>query len=260
MAQPLGYEDDLATRVVRAGAATAVTTGAAVRRGLAPREALGARLPFPARMALLAMAVPLLATGVVAMVRSGLGAGPGDVFLAALSARLDVAHGTAGMLFAVVLAAVATALRRRPGPGTLFLVLAVGPTVNLIWGLTPTPTAPLLQWPQFVFGLLLVAVGIGAAIQAAFGPGNIELITDGLVARGLGTHSRVRIGIEVTLGVTGLVLGGVAGAGVGTIVVALLIGPLVMLASSAWASGLVRWASPTAAPPLIPRLARASRL
>jgi uncharacterized membrane protein YczE len=210
------------------------------------------------RAVILASAVLMLATGVVAMLRSGLGAGPADVFLAALSTQFGIAHGTAGVFFAIVLTFVAVALRRRPGPGTLVLALGVGPLVNVLWDVSPTPDAMMLQWGQFTLGLLLVGFGIGAAIQAAWGPGNLELITDGVVGRGLGTHSRVRIIIEISLGTVGFILGGLAGPG--TIVVALTIGPLVMLASSLWGSLLLRWAAPTALPPLIPRLARTSRL
>lgn len=258
LAEPLGREDELAVRVMRAGAQSMSSTSAAVRRGLAPHEALGPRLPRPMRAVMLASAVLMLAIGVVAMLRSGLGAGPADVFLAALSTHLGIAHGTAGVMFAIALTFVAVALRRRPGPGTLVLALGVGPMVNLLWNLSPTPEAMMLQWGQFSLGLLLVGLGIGSAIQAAWGPGNLELITDGLVGRGLGTHSRIRIIIEITLGSVGFILGGIAGPG--TIVVAVTIGPLVMLASSLWGSLLVRWAAPTALPPLIPRLARASRL
>lgn len=258
LAQPLGREDELTARVIRAGTNSVTATSAAVRRGLAPHEALGRRLPNSARVALLGSAVLMLATGVVAMLRSGLGAGPADVFLAALSSHLGVAHGTAGVIFAIALSVAAVAVRRRPGPGTLVLALCVGPMVNLLWNVVPAPEAYPLQWSQFGLGLGLVAIGIGAAIQAAWGPGNLELITDGLAARGLGTHSRIRIAIEVTLGLSGLILGGIAGPG--TLVVALTIGPLVMLASSSWGYLLLRWAAPTVEPPLIPHLARTSRL
>jgi uncharacterized membrane protein YczE len=258
LAQPLGREDELAMRIMRAGVQSMSSTSAAVRRGLAPHEALGPRLPRLMRAVMLLSAVLMLATGVVAMLRSGLGAGPADVFLAALSTHIGIAHGTAGVLFAIALTFVAVALRRRPGPGTLVLALGVGPMVNVLWNMSPTPEAMILQWGQFGLGLVLVGLGIGAAIQAAWGPGNLELITDGLAARGFGTHSRIRIVIEVAIGSLGFILGGIAGPG--TIVVALTIGPLVMLASSLWGLILLRWAAPTARPPLIPRLARTSRL
>jgi uncharacterized membrane protein YczE len=72
-------------------------------------------------------------------------------------------------------------------------------------------------------GVLLNGVATGAYIGAGLGPGPRDGLMTGLAARG---HSIrvVRTGIEVTVLVTGWLLGGTVG--VGTVAYALGIGPL----------------------------------
>jgi uncharacterized membrane protein YczE len=74
-----------------------------------------------------------------------------------------------------------------------------------------------------VCGVFLNGVATGAYIGAGFGPGPRDGLMTGLAARG---HSIrvVRTGLEVTVLVTGWLLGGTVG--IGTLVYALSIGPL----------------------------------
>ena len=77
-------------------------------------------------------------------------------------------------------------------------------------------------------GVALVAVGSGFYLTAALGPGPRDGLMTGLHRR-TGISLRVaRVGIELTVLVTGFILGGTVGAG--TVIFALTIGPGVQLA------------------------------
>ena len=77
-------------------------------------------------------------------------------------------------------------------------------------------------------GVALVAIGSGFYLTAALGPGPRDGLMTGLHRR-TGISLRVaRVGIELTVLVTGFILGGTVGAG--TVIFALAIGPGVQLA------------------------------
>ena len=146
-----------------------------------------------------------------------------------LSAELLARHtGLSIGIVSVVAGAVVLLLwipiRERPGLGTVSNVVLVGLAIDgTIW-LTPAPQALALRIPLLAAGVVLNGVATGLYISARFGPGPRDGLMTGL-HRVTGRSVRlVRTGIEATVLVSGLLLGGTAG--VGTVVYALAIGPL----------------------------------
>lgn len=229
-----------------------------LRRGLAPCEALGGRLPLRWRAGVFAGGVLLVAVGVVLLMHAGLGAGPGDVLVGGVSARTGWSHGSSGVLVGAVLAVVATSLGARPKAGTVVLALSVGPLVNMLWDVAPSPTHPFAQWVQLAAGVVAMCVGVAAVLHAAFGPGNLELISGAFAERASRPLPLVRSMLELSLTGVGAAAGGMVGPG--TLVVAFTIGPGVMLALTLSGRWLVRFAAPTSAAPHRPVLWRMSRL
>ena len=157
------------------------------------------------------------------LVLADLGLDPWDVFHQGLSRTFGLAIGTWAIIVGVVVLLLWIPLRQRPGIGTLSNVVLVGLTMNVVLGHVHAPHAMAARIGCLVCGVFLNGVATGAYIGAGFGPGPRDGLMTGLAARG---HSIrvVRTGLEVTVLVTGWLLGGTVG--IGTLVYALSIGPL----------------------------------
>src|SRR6478672_10436308 len=162
------------------------------------------------------------------MVRAVLGLDPWDVFHQGLTALVNrwvpLSYGTVITIVSVVVLLLWIPLRQRPGIGTIANAAIVGFATD----------ATLRLLPEFgnltvrVVVLALAVVGNALAgalyIGAGLGPGPRDGLMTGLVARGVGSVRLVRTTIELTVLGIGWVLGGVVG--VGTVIYALAVGPL----------------------------------
>jgi len=157
------------------------------------------------------------------LVLAGLGLDPWDVFHQGLSRTFGLAIGTWAILVGIAVLLLWIPLHQRPGVGTVSNVVLVGLTMNVVLGHVHAPHALGVRIACLVCGVFLNGVATGAYIGAGFGPGPRDGLMTGFAARG---HSIrvVRTGLEVTVLVTGWLLGGTVG--VGTVVYALAIGPL----------------------------------
>ena len=157
------------------------------------------------------------------LVLAGLGLDPWDVFHQGLSKTFGLAIGTWAILVGVAVLLLWIPLRQRPGIGTLSNVVLVGATMDVVLGHVHAPHAMAARVACLVCGVFLNGVATGAYIGAGLGPGPRDGLMTGLAARG---HSIrvVRTGLEVTVLVTGWLLGGTVG--VGTVLYAVSIGPL----------------------------------
>ena len=157
------------------------------------------------------------------LVLAGLGLDPWDVFHQGLSRTFGLAIGTWAILVGVAVLLLWIPLRQLPGIGTVSNVVLVGATMDVVLGHVHAPHAMAARIACLVVGVFLNGVATGAYIGAGLGPGPRDGLMTGLAARG---HSIrvVRTALEVTVLVTGWVLGGTVG--VGTVLYALSIGPL----------------------------------
>jgi uncharacterized membrane protein YczE len=158
------------------------------------------------------------------MVRARLGLGPWDVFHQGLADRAHVQIGWVVIAVGLVALLRWIPLRERPGVGTVVIAVAVGLVMNLGLDLLPSPEAVLSRAVFLGVGILLNGVSTGLYIGAGLGPGPRDGLMTGLAKRG---HSIrvVRTGMELAVLAVGFALGGTVG--VGTVLYALGIGPLV---------------------------------
>jgi uncharacterized membrane protein YczE len=159
------------------------------------------------------------------LVRAGIGVPPWDVFAQGITRQTGIPFGLVVNIVGALVLLLWIPLRQKPGVGTVFNVLLIGPSAELGLWLVPQQTVPWQQGVVFAGGLALLAVATGMYIGARLGPGPRDGLMTGLHARTGLPIWVARTGIEVTVLVVGFVLGGQLG--LGTLAFALLIGPMV---------------------------------
>jgi uncharacterized membrane protein YczE len=178
------------------------------------------------------------------MVRAGLGLDPWDVFHQGLALHTGMTIGIASAVVGVAVLLAWIPLRNRPGIGTIANVIVIAITVDVGMWLLPAPTSLPVRIAMMVSAVVLNAFSTVLYIGAALGPGPRDGLMTGLVVRTGLSVRLVRTSIEATVLAVGWLLGGTVG--VGTVLYAFGIGPLVqlilritpqrLLAVSGWAS------------------------
>lgn len=161
------------------------------------------------------------------LVQAHLGLNPWDVFSQGLSRHTGLSLGAIIVISSVVLLLAFLPLRQRVGVGTVANSLIVGPVLDLGLARIPAPDALVWRAVFLVASILGVAVATGLYVGAGWGPGPRDGLMTGIAARGVPV-AVARAGIELTVLAVGWALGG--SVGVGTVVFAVTIGPLVQRA------------------------------
>jgi uncharacterized membrane protein YczE len=165
------------------------------------------------------------------------------VFHQGLSLKTGMTIGIASAVVGVAVLLAWIPLRNRPGVGTIANVVVIAVTVDTGLAILPTPTSLPIRVAMMVGAVVLNAISTVLYIGAGLGPGPRDGLMTGLVKRTGLSVRLVRTSIEATVLAVGWLLGGTVG--VGTLVYALGIGPLVqffvritpkkVLARSGWA-------------------------
>ncbi|OHT89408.1 hypothetical protein BKG68_04640 [Mycobacteroides saopaulense] len=182
---------------------------------------------WSARGTALLVGLYLYGASMALMVRAGLGLDPWDVFHQGLSMRTGMSIGLASAVTGVVVLLAWIPLRNKPGVGTIanIVVIAVAVDSTLAW--LPAPSAMAVRVAFLVSGVVLNAIATVLYVGAGLGPGPRDGLTTGLVHRTGRSVRLIRTTIEVLVVATGWLLGG--NVGVGTVLYALGIGPLIQV-------------------------------
>ncbi len=162
------------------------------------------------------------------MVRGALGLAPWDVLHSGVTRYLPITLGQAVIVLSFVVMLAWIPLREVPGLGTILNALLVGSAADLTLWLLDQPDVdapPGSRSPSAAS--LLCGLASALYIGAQFGRGPRDGLMTGLSRRTGLSLRLVRTGLEVSVVVLGLLLGGVAGFG--TVLYALAIGPLTQL-------------------------------
>jgi uncharacterized membrane protein YczE len=185
---------------------------------------------LPRRLRRLLTGLVAMGAGIGLMADADLGLGPWDVLHQGLSHHTGLSLGTLNIAVGAVVLLLWVPLRQRPGLGTVLNVLIIGVVVDGTLALLPEPDHLAVRTAAMLAGVVLMGVGSGLYIGAGLGPGPRDGLMTGVAARGHSVRS-VRTALEVTVLIMGWALGGTVG--VGTVVLAVAIGPLVQ-ASLEW--------------------------
>jgi uncharacterized membrane protein YczE len=161
------------------------------------------------------------------LIRGGLGLDPWDVFHFGVADRLPVSFGTVVILTGLGVLLLWVPLRQAPGLGTVANAVVIGLATDAALAVLDAPEAMAGRVGLMLGGVLLNGLATALYIGSQLGPGPRDGLMTGLVRRSGWSIRAVRTTIEVTVVAVGWALGGVVG--VGTVLYALAIGPLVQL-------------------------------
>jgi uncharacterized membrane protein YczE len=200
-------------------AAAALDQPTARRRGSAPLRRAGQ----------LALGLGLFAVSMAMLVHAGLGAMPWDVLTLGIRRHTGASFGVITLATSLVVLICWWPLRQRPGIGTLANVAVIGVLVDPVLAVLQLLPPLALGWrvAMLLSGIALNAVATAAYIGARLGPGPRDGLMTGLVARTGWSVRLVKTTIEVGVVAVGWLLGGTVG--VGTLVFAIGVGPLIHL-------------------------------
>lgn len=161
------------------------------------------------------------------MVRAGLGLDPWDVFHQGVAGHVPISFGAVTALTGIAVLLAWIPLRQRPGLGTVSNVVVIAVSVDV--GLWLLPAVEMIPARVGAMGAAVVLNAFATVLYlgAGMGPGPRDGLMTGLVHRTGVSVWVVRTSIEVTVLAIGWVLGG--SVGIGTLVYAFGIGPLIQL-------------------------------
>lgn len=167
----------------------------------------------------------VFATGIVFILKSNLGMGPWSVFHVGVTNHVPLTLGRVSQIVGFIIIVGSLFLDIYPGVGTILNMVLIGFFIDLVNLYVPYMNVLPLQILLLASGIILMGLGSGLYINSNLGAGP----RDGLM---LGLHKKteksirlIRNSMEVTVLVTGFLLGGPVG--VGTVAFALTIGPVV---------------------------------
>lgn len=181
---------------------------------------------FPRDLTIAMVGFVIYGLAIALIIQADLGTGPWAVLSVALADLTGTTPGTMIILTGLLVLLGAVLLKERIGWGTVGNILFIGPWTDLFLLLIPSLKGNLwLQIPALVLAVILsgVATAVYISVDAGAGPRDSLMLAVSRVTGKSVQFSRAVIEILVVIG--GWLLNGPVG--VGTLVFALFIGPLV---------------------------------
>ena len=169
----------------------------------------------------------LFGIGIAFMAEADMGLGPWEVFHQGIARQLGVQLGTVSIVLGIPILLAWYPLGERPGVGTVLNIVLIGTATNVAMGFLPTVTGQPQQLLVMLLGVVTIAAGSGLYLASDLGPGPRDGLMTGLHFRFGWSIRRARTAVELTVLVLGFLAGGTIG--LGTVVFALGIGPLVQV-------------------------------
>jgi uncharacterized membrane protein YczE len=214
----------------------------------APRRAVSARV------ALVLVGSLISSFGYLMTAEAEVGNGPMFVVQDALHQRSGMPLGLTAVVAGLALAALAAALGSRFEVGVVAIPLLTGVTVALLEPIAPHADGVVWRWVSFGTGTAVMMLGAVVMLGGGFGASALDSAMFAVARVARTSPARARMGLEVAMALVGVVAGG--RAGVGTVAMALTVGPLfafwvAVLEPSRWSRdrqtrrSLTPWRGPT---------------
>jgi len=160
-------------------------------------------------------------------IRASLGADPWDVFHIGVANHMALSVGAVLIVTGALVLLLWIPIRQMPGLGTVSNVIVLGLAADATLAVLPPLESLVARSALLVGAIVLNAIATGMYIGAGFGPGPRDGLMTGLHARTGWSLRGIRTAIELSVLLIGWLLGGKFG--VGTVIYALSIGPLIQL-------------------------------
>lgn len=181
------------------------------------------------RWAKLLAGLAFIGIGVAFTKQANLGLGPWDVLNDGLARLTGIQFGTASVIVGALVLLFWIPIRERPGVGTVANVVLVGAFADMALAVVRSASGVLLQSVWLIAGLLLIGLGSVLYLGSRLGAGSRDGLMLGLSRKTGWSLHLTRTALEVAVLVAGWLLGGAVG--VGTVLVALTIGPVIQFMS-----------------------------
>lgn len=181
------------------------------------------------RLTQLFIGLILYALGIYFTLQANLGVAPWDAFHQGLAQKFGITFGQASIVVGVVIVIFNMFFKENIGIGTIANTVIIGLIIDLFYkiDLVPEMTHFLSGLFIIILGMVIIALATYFYIGAAYGAGprdGLMIIMVKVTQKPVGL---VRLSLESTVLLAGILLGGKIG--VGTIIIALGIGPIVQL-------------------------------
>src|SRR6478609_912916 len=182
---------------------------------------------LPRRLTQLTVGLVLYGVTLAMLIRGTLGNASWDVLHQGMAEHLPISIGTAVIGMSLVVLLFWIPLKEKPGLGTIANSFVVGLVADATLRVLAEPD---VMWERVLLmlgGVVLNALATALYIGSQLGPGPRDGLMTGLHRRTGVSIRLVRTGMEVVVVAIGWLLGGVVG--IGTVLYAVAIGPLVQL-------------------------------
>lgn len=182
------------------------------------------------RLLFFIVGIMTLSIGIVFTMRAGsIGVGSWDVLHVGLAKTFGLTVGNWSIIIGIAILIIDGVFSKRlPRMGTIIDMLLTGIFIDLFNILIPEVTTNSIQIISYLLGILMLSFGIGMYIIANLGVGPRDTLMMLIVNRSNWSVAKTRTVIEVSVAIVGFALGGPVG--IGTIIMAFFLGPLVQKA------------------------------
>ncbi|NLY55905.1 MAG: membrane protein [Firmicutes bacterium] len=182
--------------------------------------------------AVLFLGLFLYAVGILLTIHAGLGVAPWDAFHLGIVKHSSLTLGQTSQLVGLFIIILCALLGETPGWGTLANMYFIGFFIDIIerFGLIGSPGSFLARALMLILGICLMGWATYFYLSAGLGSGPRDGLMLALSRRLKMKVAIPRTTIEVTVLVIGYLLGGPLG--IGTLLIAFLVGPSIQLAYS----------------------------
>ena len=173
----------------------------------------------------LVLGLILFGLGETLLITANAGVSPWTVLAQGLSVKTGYSIGLTTFIVSISVLCLWIPLRQKPGIGTILNTIIIPVVIEVSLPYLPSPELLVLQILQVIIGVVIVGLGSGFYLIANLGPGPRDGLMTGLQKMTNLPIALIRAMIEIIAVVCGWYLGGIVG--IGTIVFALGIGPVV---------------------------------